>query len=367
MAPLNSLLAVCVMLFGLFGIFVISTSRGDRQANFLLGTFFLLWSLDFLDGLLMTGGFYLSYPNLALWSEALVFLYGPILYFYTVRILSGQTVIKRQSILHLIPFAVMTALTAVSFHTLPHRKKVDILQGVLEATQSPMVYLVGAAIFMHFIAYILISKRKIQNKEKQLSQYYSNYNIQWIHSLLNSLLIILCISVAANATQYLQSGLYYSIALPLLLIVMTVIIVNIFWKSLQQPFLWLAEEPIVKYQGSSMIAPEKDSIQSKIVDVLTHDRLYRNPELTISDLSKHIGHHPREVSQVINEVFEMTFFNLINSYRITEAKQLLLEANNSKVTVQEVMYDVGFNSKSSFYTQFKKQTGMTPTEFSKSA
>ena len=60
-----------------------STKKGDKQANVLLGLFFLFWALDFLDGFLMFKGFYFDHPQFALWIEAVVFLYGPLLYFYT--------------------------------------------------------------------------------------------------------------------------------------------------------------------------------------------------------------------------------------------------------------------------------------------
>jgi len=59
------------------------------------------------------------------------------------------------------------------------------------------------------------------------------------------------------------------------------------------------------------------------------------------------------------------FYDFINRYRILEAKQLLTNPKDPKITVLEVLYEVGFNSKSSFNTLFKKYTGLTPTEFRK--
>jgi AraC-like DNA-binding protein len=46
-------------------------------------------------------------------------------------------------------------------------------------------------------------------------------------------------------------------------------------------------------------------------------------------------------------------------------QQILKESRDDKLTVLEAMYEAGFNSKSSFNTAFKKETGQTPTEFRK--
>jgi len=66
---------------------------------------------------------------------------------------------------------------------------------------------------------------------------------------------------------------------------------------------------------------------------------------------------------VINENTGQNFFDFVNRYRIGEAKRMLTDPTDKKITVQEILYVVGFNSKSSFNTLFKKYTGVTPSEF----
>ena len=72
---------------------------------------------------------------------------------------------------------------------------------------------------------------------------------------------------------------------------------------------------------------------------------------------------PKILSQVINETIGQTFFDFINRYRIEEAKRLLTNPADKKITVLEVLYEVGFNSKSSFNKNFKKVTGQSPSEY----
>src|SRR5690606_4741131 len=75
---------------------------------------------------------------------------------------------------------------------------------------------------------------------------------------------------------------------------------------------------------------------------------------------------PRALSNIINRQFECNFFEFINSYRIEEAKRLLAAPEYASKNMLEVMYDVGFNSKATFNTLFKKKVGMTPSEYRKS-
>jgi AraC-like DNA-binding protein len=92
---------------------------------------------------------------------------------------------------------------------------------------------------------------------------------------------------------------------------------------------------------------------------------YLEPELTLDELATQLSVKPKMLSQTINELLRQNFFEFINHYRIEEAKRLLTNPKDKKITVLEVMYEVGFNSKSSFNTIFKKNTGLTPSEFKK--
>ena len=92
---------------------------------------------------------------------------------------------------------------------------------------------------------------------------------------------------------------------------------------------------------------------------------YLEPELTLDVLASQLSVKSKFLSQTINELLQQNFFEFINNYRISEAKRLLTNPKDKKITVLEVMYEVGFNSKSSFNTLFKKDTGITPSEFKK--
>ena len=90
------------------------------------------------------------------------------------------------------------------------------------------------------------------------------------------------------------------------------------------------------------------------------DRLYRDPNLTLSALSKHVGVSSNYVSQTLNERVGQSFFEFVNGWRVDEAIPLLRGGDD---TVLAIAFEVGFNSRSSFYTAFKKKTGLTPSAY----
>jgi YesN/AraC family two-component response regulator len=93
-------------------------------------------------------------------------------------------------------------------------------------------------------------------------------------------------------------------------------------------------------------------------------KTFLNPGLETNQLAEEIDLSPRILSQIINEYFNQSFYDYINKLRIEEAIKLLDDLVN-KMNILEIFYSVGFNSKPSFNTAFKKVTGLIPTEFKK--
>jgi AraC-like DNA-binding protein len=110
---------------------------------------------------------------------------------------------------------------------------------------------------------------------------------------------------------------------------------------------------------------DKNQIQ-RIKNYMDEDEPFLDPSLTVKSLSEKISIPHRELSVLINQELGQHFFDFVNGYRIEKAKSILKDNTKTKLTVLEILYEVGFNSKSSFNTAFKKHTGQTPTAFRKS-
>ncbi len=98
---------------------------------------------------------------------------------------------------------------------------------------------------------------------------------------------------------------------------------------------------------------------------MSEEKSFLNPSLTIQNVSESIDIPLRDLSLLINHKLNQHFYDFVNTYRIEHAMVILKSATKSKLTILEILYDVGFNSKSSFNTAFKKHTGTTPTAYRK--
>ena len=106
-------------------------------------------------------------------------------------------------------------------------------------------------------------------------------------------------------------------------------------------------------------------VMEKLTDLMETEYIYRNSAITLQSLSNSLEINSNRLSQVLNEKLGVNFRSYLNRYRIEEAKELLTE--NHEMTVLEIAFAVGFNSKSTFNTTFTSVTGVTPTGYRKNS
>ncbi len=103
----------------------------------------------------------------------------------------------------------------------------------------------------------------------------------------------------------------------------------------------------------------------QIKNYMNSEKPYLNPNLTLPQLSNELNIPTHHLSKVINENFEMNFFEFVNHYRIDEVKKKMSEPETNSLSLLGIAYESGFNSKSAFNRVFKNITNMTPSEFKK--
>lgn len=102
----------------------------------------------------------------------------------------------------------------------------------------------------------------------------------------------------------------------------------------------------------------------KLERAIVDKDLYKDPNLKLSDLAQKINITTHQLSQLLNDNLGKSFSTYINEYRIREACKLI--TTNDRLTFEAIGYEVGYNSKSTFYTAFKKVTDTTPALFKES-
>lgn len=123
----------------------------------------------------------------------------------------------------------------------------------------------------------------------------------------------------------------------------------------------VTERPVGKYAKSVLDLAVRERIRRKLVKAMEADALYRDSLLNLRTLSSALKENAHYVSQVINQDLATTFYDLVNRHRIDEAKRRLTTSPDENIL--EIALAVGFNSKSTFNTAFRRHAGKTPSEF----
>ena len=119
-----------------------------------------------------------------------------------------------------------------------------------------------------------------------------------------------------------------------------------------------------KYAGSNLMDDDKQQLLKRIETIMdTSDEVY-SPDFSVERLAQLTDSKYKYVSQVINEYYDQNFNNFINQYRIKEAcKRIDNHGQYANMTIEAIANSVGFRSRSSFFTSFKRITGLTPSEY----
>ncbi|RRQ48647.1 helix-turn-helix domain-containing protein [Maribacter algicola] len=102
----------------------------------------------------------------------------------------------------------------------------------------------------------------------------------------------------------------------------------------------------------------------KKLEALMHSKkIYRNPYLSLTTTADILGISPCYLSSMVNSILNKSFIDFVNEYRICDVKRNLNAQTFEHYTIVSVGLEAGFNSKSAFYSAFKKHTGLTPLEY----
>jgi len=119
-----------------------------------------------------------------------------------------------------------------------------------------------------------------------------------------------------------------------------------------------------KYSNKKIKAAEAENLSSQLNELMENEKIYTNADLKLSDVARKMNILPHTLSQLINDNLGKSFTSLINEYRVREAKNLIQSNTHSKL--EAIGYDCGFNSKSTFYSAFKKIAKTTPAKYKES-
>lgn len=364
----------------LFSSYLFINGIKARPGNIGMAFFIFYMGLESLDALLAQSSFYLQHPNFYLIIPSLGLLLYPAFYYYIKSTAFIGTQLKRTDLIHLVPFVIMLLILLLEYYTQPAEIKLQIM-----THRGDMPWFLGLlyyALRIQGLVYMVLSIRVILRYRDVVREHYattSKRNYTWLLQLTIVFVYFGLSTLLFNINRFgvkLLSGevtYYISASVSLLFIVWIV------YKALSQPYLFngvdanikLLREYLAEKERTHELEVKEESgtndleIKRKLEHYMTTEEVYLDPSLTIFELSKGIGLTSAELSLFLNRDLGKNFFEFVNGYRIERAKKMLQDPGKKQMTILEILYAIGFNSKSSFNTAFKKHVGKTPTEYRK--
>lgn len=332
LSPVNLLQIIfCIQL--VFAITLLFPKQNNRRLIYLLVASASLMIFNLLEERHITSNLYLITPSFSL-------IFGPLFYFFVRQLALNEISAKPGQIYHFLPALISLFLT-------------QHVQFVLAlGTISQLLYFT--------FSLKLLKSYKLacfDTRSDALS-----LQLDWLK---NILLVMIAITMVDLLRLNLQPMLDLSVA-------------NVWYFGMQLAFYLLTSYLVVQAiwqperftglqyyvdQQEKIITEQKkaEPIFAELDRIIQTEKLYQQPRFSLQDLAQQTGLSPKDISWAINDGCQLNFCDYINQHRIEDVKIKL--AYQTVSNLLDIAFDAGFNSKSSFNKSFKKQVGMTPSQY----
>jgi AraC-like DNA-binding protein len=329
-------------ILGLLLIAALLSRRVFPTANRLLafGLFCAIYRQAMLT--VQLSGMLENFPILAKTSFSVQMLGIPTFFLYVKALTTPNFRLERKHAAHLIPFVIGLALIGQ-----PHLIQIAI----------KIVILLPYLILAH------LQVRAFANESKDFMSDLTLLHLNWLRTLLIGVYAITgvdTLDVITGAT------------LPVWILLPSVALIGLMTLA----YFSLRVSPVFaqvtldetsaseqKKETNPLPDVQMERQKERLIEVLEKKQLYLNPELRLSDLAEALDIRPYRVSEILNRGLQTTFYDLINGYRVSKARELLLAPDSAQFNLLGIAMESGFKSKSVFNDVFKKSTGMTPSHF----
>ena len=398
----RNLITIGIYQLLLFTFLLFFYGRSKPTSKKILAVFFLdAWIYYLVLGMYYLGNYQATILLYHLFVPAVLAL-CPLFYLYVKSLTNENFSFDGRKLLHFLPALIFFMINTPVFLMLtPEQSKWFIKYGFAETGSGQIVklctyiyYLWNFGVFaLQIVFYLYLVIKEILQHKKKIREVFSNLQkkklnwLIWCTGLFFALLVINNTLLQTDAVDAIIVRIAYNIA-------MIVITAFLGFAGLRQIDIYdevkvadmahtdgdspkvkdqgrdeiqrqtnVAERSNNKYVASALSEEEKKKIVDVLENIMQTKKLFLNPELKITDVASEVLFPRKQISQAMNEKLSNNFYNFINRYRIEEAKRLLEDTKYSKFSIEGIAHQSGFNSRSSFYTAFRNETGVTPSQF----
>jgi AraC-like DNA-binding protein len=275
------------------------------------------------------------------------------------------------ALIHFIPFTVFF-IVAVVFRTVPLLKDLRNFFTPDRFISLRIVY--SSTFFLSVTIYsalAFVEIRKHQDKLKNLVSYMPGIiTLNWLKILSISFYVTFLILFILGGLNMIGDFIPFDPYLVIFCFITVLSFIMSFYV-IRQPVIFGQEVKIdaeekketEKYVKSGLKEDQAQAYLERLISYVSSEKPYLNRDLSIQDLSEMTGIPRHHITQVLNEKYKKNFFTFINEYRVKEVIARFADPKNNYFTILAIAYDSGFNSKTTFNSIFKGQTGLTPSEY----
>ena len=196
-------------------------------------------------------------------------------------------------------------------------------------------------------------------------------NVKWLKNFMffGSIVILMwvcAIVLNINKTLNPEVFIYFPLRLSSTSLLYWISYQGFYNYSLMVERIQLRKEIAAEEKTTNNVSKGKESDENKfqtIKNYIKKNKRFLDPTFSLERLSSEMGISTSKLSQLINQESGYNFPDYINLLRVEKAKKYLIKSDFSTYTIVAIGLECGFNSKSTFYSAFKKFTNVTPSEF----
>ena len=358
------LVFICILQGLIFaGLLTVRGVRQRSRADLWLAVLIVLLCSSLITPLIGFANVYDNNQWLTYFPFSIAYSYGLCVWFYTVNLTDSRHRLTRRDLLLFVPTTVYLAYRLFLFgHSVEWKSWFDDNYGDA----------FGAAIFVTEavwnLTFLYLAIRHYRKYRVWLDANFSDtekIKFDWLRNFLylfTAVVVLGAVFDFANSFVFRLSYIQY-FYFEIVLALGTYYLAVAGYLRSRTIELTFADEPDAADEPRRQLLSDAEMarLRSRLLAVMSDERPYLDPSLTLTDLTRAVGVNSTVLSHLINKGFEKNFNDFINEYRINEVKSRLRATDDE--TMLAIAFESGFNSKATFNRAFKKFTGRTPREF----
>ncbi|MEP1097368.1 MAG: AraC family transcriptional regulator [Cyclobacteriaceae bacterium] len=320
----------------------------------LFALFLFIEGFTLVERVLVESNLIESVPHILGISYPISFIKPPILFFMGLAIISQKFKLRKIHSLHFIPFFLILLMN-VPFYLQPGKSKVEFVAAFVNYSPAytDFNFYLFFSFFLYIGIYVFLTIRTLRVyhehvKNNKLSNWYL-----WVLYMYGISLIISFAYFVVRPSGLVEIPLFNVISM----LIMTFLVQSIAYSFLTKSSIFHHRSPAIN--NLEQIIRDEKAIRNK----LEIEKVYLDDALNLEELARSLDFSKKYVSDLINQRFGSSFKEVLNQYRVEEAKRLMKRELGTNPPLITIGHQSGFNNKVSFYRTFKKQTGKSPSAY----